>query len=551
MVCLFFGFFCSVLLSAQRNRPNVIFIMMDDLGYGHCQFNNEDLQVADFDPFFMSLVEQRQDYTPEEALEFSKRAMPTMTRLAEEGLVFTQAYSASSLCAPARLAVATGKTLPELGVYANLDVEADGLVPGTHLAEVFQEAGYGTAHIGKWHVAARDGQLLEEARKLHGIQKPLDLWGLRKEFPDVYDKVWEAGYYGSVRPHQNPLANGFDYYYGYNNWASQFYDSTLVWEGYEHAGRQSGYNTEVFTDKALQFMEEQLKETKPFYLQLHYHAVHDYLEPNVPERYQKYFASESYALRTFYGHIFAVDANVKRIIQFLKENEVYENTLLVFTSDNGAMAGGPSVLPGNAPFSGHKGTFHLGGIRVPMFAHWPCGVIEEGERAQLVSTMDILPTCLDAAGLFVPEGLDGKSLLPLFSGEDLAEVRSEMVWSGIQGRRWGFLIRTSFKGHYTELPFAPGAWAVKKGNYLLRFVGPFESQVYHEAPEGSPGEFYLYNIEKDPGERNDLSREMPEMVERLKAVYLEDSRDFIAPRVWSREKWESIRGLSETGDGSL
>ena len=82
---------------------------------------------------------------------------------------------------------------------------------------------------------------------------------------------------------------GFDYYYGYNNWASQFYNSTIVWENFKNAGKQKGYNTDVFTDKAMEFMSKQIDTENPFYVQLHYHAVHDSLEPRAPDKYFNQF----------------------------------------------------------------------------------------------------------------------------------------------------------------------------------------------------------------------------------------------------------------------
>ena len=113
-----------------------------------------------------------------------------------------------------------------------------------------------------------------------------------------------------------------------------------MWENFTHAGKQEGYNTDVFTDKALAFMEKSVSAQKPFYVQLHYHAVHDSLEPKAPDIYYNKFNSSSFTLNNFYAHLYAVDCNVNRIIQFLKSNKQFENTLIIFASDNGGMCGG-------------------------------------------------------------------------------------------------------------------------------------------------------------------------------------------------------------------
>lgn len=530
----------AALLSNAAERPNLLFIMMDDLGYGHCAFNNDELTVEMFDPYFKELVAQQQDYTPDQALDLSKRAMPNLSKMAKEGMIFSRAYAPSSLCAPSRLAVATGLGLPEAGVYTNMDVENSGLKPGTHLAHKLQDSGYGTAHIGKWHIGERDYSIIRKELDKAGVKQDIYFYNLRNQHMDIYNTCWEAGYYGSVVPEQNPLNNGFDYYYGYNNWASQFYDSTLVWEGFKHAGRQSGYNTEVFTDKAIDFMEQQIKDDKPFYVQLHLHAVHDYLEPNAPDRYWNGVRTPSYPLSNFYAHIQAVDQNIKRITDYLASQGMLENTLIAFTSDNGAMTGGPSVLPGNAPFSGHKGMFNQGGTRVPLFFYWPKGINDHGATDIIASSMDILPTFIEAAGQPVPEKLLGKSLMGQLSGSDTAPVREKMIWAGIHARAWGHLINTSPLTKNQERNKAPGGWAITKGDYVLRYVGTIEPGLYDEFPEGSAPQLKLFNIISHPEETGDLSGQMPELVETMKSEYMKRAKGFTEPVVWNKDKYEEL-----------
>ena len=538
---------CFFLLNACQNEsqqepPNLLFILMDDLGYGQFGLHNDTLSTSSFDPFFVQLVNDRQDYSPEKALELSKLAIPTMSKLALEGVQFSNAYTASNLCAPSRLGIATGILPNRLGVYRNTDCEERGLDTGSHLAEQLQAKGYATAHIGKWHIGKRKDQMLLDATQRHGIEDTLTYGQIGRRFPDIFQELLAAGYYGSVIDEHHPLQNGFDYYYGYNNWASQFYNSTLVWENYEHAGKQAGYNTDVFTDKALTFMNEQVEKEKPFYIQLHYHAVHDSLEPKAPEKYFNQFDSGSYDLNNFFAHVYGVDSNLNRIIEYLESVNELDNTLIVFTSDNGAQAGGPSVLPGNAPFSGHKGTYFQGGIRVPMFFYWPKGILQPQKLDHLVSAMDILPTLVDAAEATIPENIDGRSLLPLITGQSQKPVHDHLLWAGLHARAWGFLLETSFKTHGTERNFAPPSWVVVKDEYLLRFVGIIEPDVYKELPEGGPPKFELFNHRQDPSETKDLAKEMPEKVKELSAIYFKEANDFPPPVVWDRKKWEEIAG---------
>ena len=528
---LFLIFLISLLISCTETKeeaiekPNILFIMMDDLGYGQFGVHNENLQTADFDPYFVSLVKEYQGYDPAQALEFSKIAIPTINSLANEGVVFTRAYTTSSLCGPSRLGIATGTQQNRFGIYTNLDCSKKGITPGSHLVEKLQDLGYANAHIGKWHIGQKDSQILKDIYQKHGISTD-SIGSDKQENPEIIQAISNSGYFGSVIKEHNPLQNGFDYYYGYNDWASQFYNSNLVWENYEHAGKQKGYNTDVFTDKAIDFIEKQVAHKKRFFLQLHYHAVHDSLEPKAPDKYFNKFNSDSYDLNNFYAHMNGVDANIEKMVTFLKSKGVYENTLIIFTSDNGAMAGGSyngnktgSPLPGNAPFSGHKGNYYQGGIRVPLIAHWPKGITKPQVSNALISTMDILPTTIDAAGGELPRDIDGRSVLPILKGESEVTIHDHLVWSGTHATAWGFLVNKTTKNHSSERYFAPPAWVVTDNMYLLRYVGKIEPDYYKEFPNGHKPVYELYNIEKDPSETRNLASEFPEIVEKLKKIY--------------------------------
>jgi uncharacterized sulfatase len=544
----FLGLCYSCKTVDEEKKTNILFIMMDDLGYGQFGIYNDTITTADFNPFYVHLVDSLEGYSLDKSLEFSKTAIPTLTKLAKEGLIFTNAYTSSNICAPSRLGIATGTSQNRIGVYTNNDCETSGLIQGTHLAEKLKQVDYKTAHIGKWHIGKRNKGVIKDILKRNGLSEDLNPYKIINTHPEVYKAIKESGYIGSVIDEQHPLNNGFDYYFGYNHWASDFYNATNVWENYKHAGKQESYNTDTFTDKALQFMDTQLDAENPFYVQLHYHAVHDSLEPIAPKKYYDKFDSKSHRLNNFYAHVYGVDQNVGRIVEHLKSKGAYENTLIIFTSDNGAMAAGSydghktgSPLPANTPFSGHKGTYFQGGIRVPFFMHWPHGIQESGIRHQLVSAMDILPTSIDVAGGEIPKDIDGKSLIPLINTAPEKPIHDHLTWAGIHSYKWGYLIQKSTKDHSTEDKFAPPAWVVIKDDYLLRYIGILEPEVYLEHMPGREGIIELFNIKNDPSELHNVAEQYPEIVEALTKIYMEDSKDYPPPPNWKKSKWEEIK----------
>lgn len=532
----------------EARKPNVIFVLMDDMGYGQFGVHNDTLKTSDFDPYFVQLVDSLQKYSLDESLEFSKTAMPTVSKLAKEGVYFTNAFTSSSLCAPSRMGIATGVVQNRFGAYTNVDAERRGIDRGNHLAQKMQNMGYKTAHIGKWHIGNNDSEMVQTALKNNGLSKTLSINKIRKLHPKLHKELMDGGYMGSTAAQHHPLKHGFDYFYGYNYWASQFYNATNVWENKEHAGLQEDYNTDTFTTKALDFIEKQVDDEEPFYVQLHYHAVHDSLEPKAPPKYFDRFTSESFTLNNFYAHLYGVDENIKKVVEFLKSKNEYKNTIIIFSSDNGAMAGGSydghktgSPLPGNAPFSGHKGNYYQGGVRVPLFVHWPNGIKNPFHSKHLVSALDIIPTAIDASGGEVPNDIDGKSLLPILVDANAPEIHEQLYWAGIHSNRWGFTIAKTTKTHSNEAQFAPPAWAIIKDNYLLRFTGTLEKGVYKDFLDGREPIVELFDLKNDPKENNDLAALMPELVYEMQDTYFKNTADFKPPTTWKKSKWEELQ----------
>jgi len=541
LISLLFFAACVGIKNKTPDKPNVIFIMLDDFGYSQIAYNSEQISQEDYDPLFLEFTLEKGNYAPGKALEFSRKATPTLSRMAKDGVMFTNAFASSNLCAPSRIGIATGIQQNKWGIYRNVDCEAHGPKPNSLLVEKLHDAGYATAHIGKWHIGSRDQSMVLKFMKKHGIKDSAGIYPSLSKYPGIRKDLNQNGYMGSCVPEHHALNNGFDYYYGYNMWESPFYNATNVWEGFEHVPPNPEYNTDLFTDLALDFIDESLEKEKPFYVQLHYHAVHAPLDPKAPDAYYDAFDSESFILNNFYAHVFAVDENVKKLENFLKEKGVAENTIIVFTSDNGGSIGGRSTLPGNAPYRGHKGMYLMGGIKVPLFFYWPSGIVEPQKNEQLVSALDILPTVLDASGIQPPDEIDGKSLLPYLKNSSNEPVHDYLIWSGIHARAWGFMSRTAFNPPLVSREMAPYAYVVIKDNYALRFVAETKEGLYKDMPEGKPAFYEMYNYKEDPGEKNNLiKKDKSELFQELKTIWEQEAKNLPPPYKVGRDKWEKL-----------
>ncbi|MBK1876453.1 sulfatase [Pelagicoccus mobilis] len=341
-------------------KPNIIYINADDLGW-------------------MDLSVQGSTYYES----------PNIDRLAREGMIFTNGYSPSSNCTPSRAACITGQYAPRHGIYT-VDSSARGeskdrkLIPTPNttdldtsiltMPEVLKEAGYVTAHIGKWHLGPDP---LE-----HG-----------------YDVNVAGAHWGF------PPGNGYDSPYDFPNCVQE---------------EEGEYLTDRLGEEAVRFIEG--NKDRPFFLSFWTHSIHSPIQgkKELVEKYEQKTASEAHDYPTYAAMVQSLDENVGKIMDTLKKHGLDRSTLVVFTSDNGGVWRWSKQWPLRAG----KGSFTEGGIRVPLFVRWP-GVIKEGSSSETpVSGIDLFPTFLEAAGIGVPKRkvLDGVSLMPLLSrGESLAE----------------------------------------------------------------------------------------------------------------------------------
>lgn len=468
-------------------QPNIILVLLDDLGYGQFGPNSDTFTLDQLNP--IALERARGKITPAAALATAQKAVPNISRLAAEGTRFTDAYVTSSLCAPSRTALMTARYPQTFGFYNNIDVSKLGVsreVP--FLVQSLQRGGYATAAIGKWHLA-----------RIQGGMAP-----------------------GTG---QHPLDRGFDYFFGFNNHGTEYYDSEILWRDRAPA-KAEGYLTEQFTREALGFIER--AKGKPFFLYLAYNAVHGPLNRPAPAKYLARFNSGEKSVDNYYAYLNAADEGIGQIRQALEARGQAENTVIFVMSDNGAPGGTP--LPSNGPFLGFKGQVWQGGLRVPLLA-WGPGRVPAGKvNHDLVSSMDIMPTALElaGAGLPQPEALDGRSLLPLLQGRQQGPVHEALFCAGALADKW------AGKGQIADELTAPPAWGVRKGRWLLRYWSHLKR---HE----------LYDLETDKGERHDVAADHPEVVSELLADYARWFKRTGKPVAWPEPQWQLLAPAGKGG----
>lgn len=518
---------CASMSVAAGEKPNILIILMDDFGTGQFQPIARQLELEDIDPGLLAYTDSlNEPYDKQAALDAARQAMPFMSDLAGQGVLFSRAFSANSLCAPSRQAILTGSNPIRRGGYRNIDVEASGL-QGRSLAPRLQEAGYRTGFIGKWHMGEWDASLLAAIEAKGGSAE---------------DAV-VAGYEGSASERDHPLNNGFDYSFFYNRWECPFYNSTLIWENRSFTGLQEEYNTDLFTRKAMDFMAAALDDGKPFLAQVAFHTSHLPLDVDAPDIYASRFNSGNRDIDRFYSHIYGADQSVKKMVDLLKARGAWDNTILFFMSDNGATAkvgdGDLSLIPGNGFHRGHKGQYFLGGIRVPLLMTWPARVGDARHIDANVSLMDVMPTALAAAGIEVPAGLDGRSLLPLVDGT-VDSLHDELYFAGIHAFAWGYSGKDVLGNAKARRDESPGAWAMVEGDYILRFIGTLDAGLDRTNPEGRPAFVSLHNLRDDPLEQVDLAGLEPQRLEQMKRKYFAFARQLPPPHQWDRKRWEEL-----------
>ena len=493
-----------------NKKPNIIYILADDLGY------------AELGCYGQELIET-----------------PHLDQLASNGMRFTQHYAGAPVCAPSRCILLTGQHAGHAYIRGNDEwasrgdvwnfakavddpnLEGQRPIPDSipTIGNVLQEAGYKTAIVGKW-----------------GLGAPLT------------DGI--------------PNNRGFDFFYGYNcqrqahtlypkhlwkNKEKDWLDNELVVPGTKLDSAadpndlasyakyfQKDYAPRMMQDEVLGFIER--NKDNPFFIYYATPLTHAPLQ--VPqeyvEKYVKKFGDEEpyignrgyfpnrYPRAAYAAMVSYLDEQVGEIVQKLKDIGQYENTLIIFSSDNGPTYNGGTDSPyfdSAKPFKSErgwgKGYTHEGGIRVPMIASWK-GKIEPGSTSELISAFwDVLPTLADVAGVNAPNNIDGISFLPELTGKGEQKEHEFLYW---------------------EFPAYQGQQAVRLGDWKGIRKNIFKDNM----------EIELYNLVTDPQEQVDVASENPEIIQRITQIMKQEHTSALLDR-FKMEQLGDVKDGNKTG----
>ena len=366
-----------VLKSRGEEPPNVVVVLFDDMSYGQ----------------------------PRSCRQDSEFQTPWLDRLANEGLRFTDAHAAASLCTPTRYGLLTGRYPSRIGQFACLSSFSDPIIPPQRLtiASLLRRHGYRTACIGKWHLGmkwADDQDRTEQDRKPVGVSI-------------------------GTRVHAGPIALGFDEFWGYTHSANM----GMIFENDRVVASLSDVEVQpLLARKATEFIDASAAADAPFLLYLPLSPPHG---PHVtaPEFVGKSGVTQDWQGGNYGDWLYQGDWVLGQVVEALHRNGVAANTLVLVASDNGAPK---RIYP---PLRGSKASIYEGGHRVPLIAWWPGRIRPGSVCGQTVCLNDVLATCADLLATRLPDdaGEDSVSLLPLFRDPDSGPVREATIHQSVKG----------------------------------------------------------------------------------------------------------------------
>lgn len=448
--------FCAIAIianhaTAAAAKPNIIFILADDLGY------------TDLACYGSKYYES-----------------PNLDRMAAEGLRFTSGYTCGPNCQPTRAALMTGQYGPRTGVYTVGSIErfnwrSRPLRPVDNveqlplgkltIAQALKKAGYATAMFGKWHL----GQNGEHHPARRGFDEAIVSAGKHFDFKTSPPVDYPAG----------------------------------------------TYLADFLTDKAVDFIQR--NKAKPFFLYLPHFGVHTPREAKkeLIEKFRAKTPSGGHDDPTYAAMIFSVDESVGRVLKALDELKLSENTLVIFSSDNGGVGGyareglkRSDGVTDNAPLRGGKGMLYEGGIRVPWIFRWPGTIPEKRASDEAISGVDLFPTLLEMAGAPRPSEhlLDGVSIVDVLKSGGKASLQREAIY-------WHF----------------PGYLGAGQNAWRTTPVGVVRSGDWKLMEFFEDGRIELYNLRDDLSEKTNLARKFPDRAKELHRKLLAWREEVNAP----------------------
>lgn len=452
------------------DKPNIIFIFADDMGVGDVSHTT------------------------------GKAATPALDRLAKEGMRFTDAHTTSSVCTPSRYGLITGRyswrTRLQKSVFFTPHDKPLIKENESTVATLLKGNGYNTAMVGKWHM---------------GIG-----WQFKPGSKPKSNDGWDVDY---SKPAVTPTSNGFDYFYGIQaslDMAPYVYienDKAVAIPTVTKAFHRKGAATEdfeanqclkVFAGKSVEYINAKANEDKPFFLYLPLTSPHT---PIVPS--EEWLGKSS--IGKYGDFLMETDWVVGQVLEALDKNKISENTLVIFSTDNGCSPAakiGDLVKKGHKPngdLRGHKADIYEGGHRVPTIARWPKVVKAGSETKRITSLADFYATCADIVGTKVKaaDGVDSVSFYSTLKDPNKID-RDPIVMHSIGG-----------------------LFAIRQGKWKLCFCGGSGGwSAPRKAKKGQP-KWQLFDIEADPAETTNLYNEHPEKVQAMHALmvkYIEDGR---------------------------
>ncbi|SDX41906.1 Arylsulfatase A [Lutibacter oricola] len=451
-------FSCSANTSTNKKtppptKPNILVILCDDLGYSDVGFNgSKDIPT------------------------------PNLDKLAKNGTIFSSAYVTHPFCGPSRTSLMTGVYAHKIGAQFNLPPNSGETIKKgistkeTFISKVLNDAGYYTGIMGKWHLGSNEGYRPNERGfdEFYGF-----LGGGHNYFPEQY----RAAY---ARQKKNGNKIIWDYLHPLE------YNGKPV--------KETEYVTDALSREAVTFIDKASKKEDPFFLYLSYNAPHTPLEAK-EEDLKLFQHIKDKKRRTYAAMVYAVDRGVKKVVESLKATNQFDNTLIVFFSDNGGKTKAGAT---NFPLREGKGSTCEGGFRVPMFFHWPNVVPAGAINNNPISALDFYPTFAHLAGAKIPEGkkLDGKNIWKNF----------------IEG-----------KNSYTNEPIFVLRHRLKFSDVGVRKNEFKALKIYNQT-------WKLYDVTKDKGEKIDLSKKYPNILKDLVQEAEKWSKTHQEPKWWHDKK---------------